>query len=177
VVVFAGRHIPEKRAKAVVPAVARARAELPDLRAEIYGDGPQRGAVLAAISDAGLDGAVTAPGFVDADEIDRALRRALCMVLPSEREGYGLIVVEASARGTPSIVVRAPDNAAVELVDDGENGVIAESTAPEHLAAAIMRVHAEGLALRERTCNWFASNATRLSLDSSLERVVQTYGG
>jgi glycosyltransferase involved in cell wall biosynthesis len=119
---------------------------------------------------------VTAPGFVDAEEIDAALRRALCMVLPSEREGYGLIVVEASARGTPSVVVRAPDNAAVELVDDGENGVIAESAAPEHLAAAILRVHSEGLALRERTCEWFARNATRLSLDSSLEHVVRTYG-
>jgi glycosyltransferase involved in cell wall biosynthesis len=176
VVVFAGRHIPEKRAQAVVPAVGHARGELPHLRGEIYGDGPQRGEVLAAISHAGLDGAVIAPGFVDAEEIDRALRRALCMVLPSEREGYGLIVVEASARGTPSVVVRAPDNAAVELVDDGENGVVAESAAPEHLAAAILRVHAEGLALRERTCDWFARNATRLSLNSSLEHVVRTYG-
>jgi glycosyltransferase involved in cell wall biosynthesis len=175
VVVFAGRHIPEKRAAAVVPAVGRARAELPELRAEIYGDGPQRDEVLGAIADCGLDGAIAAPGFVDAEEIDRALRRALCMVLPSEREGYGLIVVEASARGTPSVVVRAPDNAAVELVDDGENGVVAESAAPEHLAAAILRVHSEGMALRERTCSWFARNARRLSLESSLERVVREY--
>ena len=86
------------------------------------------------------------------------------MVLPSEREGYGLIVVEASARGTPSVVVRAADNAAVELVDDGQNGVIAESAAPEHLAAAILRVHEEGIELRERTCAWFSRNAIRLSL-------------
>jgi glycosyltransferase involved in cell wall biosynthesis len=160
----------------VVPAVGRARAELPELRGEIYGNGPERDAVLAAIAHAGLDDAVTAPGFVDADEIDAALRRALCMVLPSEREGYGLIVVEASARGTPSVVVRAQDNAAVELVDDGENGVIAESAAPEHLAAAILRVHREGLGLRERTCAWFVRNAERLSLGSSLERVVREYG-
>jgi glycosyltransferase involved in cell wall biosynthesis len=176
VVVFAGRHIPEKRAAALVPAVGRARRQLPELRGEIYGDGPERARVLEAIASEGLDGAVTAPGFVDADEVDHALRRALCMVLPSEREGYGLVVVEASARGTPSVVVPGPDNAAVELVDDGENGVVARSAAPEDLADAILRVHADGLALRERTCAWFARNAERLSLEASLERVVRIYG-
>jgi glycosyltransferase involved in cell wall biosynthesis len=174
--VFAGRHIPEKRAAALVPAVGRARRQLPELRGEIYGDGPERARVLEAIASEGLDGAVTAPGFVDADEVDHALRRALCMVLPSEREGYGLVVVEASARGTPSVVVPGPDNAAVELVDDGENGVVARSAAPEDLADAILRVHADGLALRERTCAWFARNAERLSLEASLERVVRIYG-
>jgi glycosyltransferase involved in cell wall biosynthesis len=177
VVVFAGRHIPEKRATAVVSAVARARAALPELRGEIYGDGPERAQVLEAIARAGLDGVVSAPGFVDADEVDEALRRALCMVLPSRREGYGLIVVEASARGTPSVVARGPDNAAIELVDDGVNGVIAASAAPEDLAAAILRVHEEGMALRERTCVWFADNARRLSLEASLKHVVRVYGG
>ncbi|MEA2378920.1 MAG: hypothetical protein QOD13_2827 [Thermoleophilaceae bacterium] len=177
VVVFAGRHIPEKRAAALVPALGRARQRLPELRGEIYGDGPERPRVLEAIASEGLEGVVVAPGFVDAAEVDGALRRALCMVLPSEREGYGLVVVEASARGTPSVVVPAPDNAAVELVDDGENGVIAQSASPEHLAEAILRVHTEGLALRERTCAWFARNARRLSLEASLERVVRIYGG
>ena len=41
-VVFAGRHIPEKRAAAVVPAVAKARERVPGLKARILGDGPQR---------------------------------------------------------------------------------------------------------------------------------------
>jgi glycosyltransferase involved in cell wall biosynthesis len=176
-VVFAGRHIPEKRAPVVVPAVVRARAELPELRGEIYGDGPERERVLEAIARAGAGRVVSAPGFVDAEVVDRALRSALCMLLPSRREGYGLVVVEASARGTPSIVVREPDNAAVELVDDGENGVIAKSASPEDLAAAILRVHREGPTLRERTCAWFARNAERLSIDHSLEHVVRSYSG
>ena len=64
-----------------------------------------------------------APGFVDASVVDDALRRALCMLLPSSREGYGLIVVESAAVGTPSVVVRDADNAAVELIEDGVNGV------------------------------------------------------
>jgi len=175
VVVFAGRHIPEKRAPAVVPAVGRARERIPRLRGVVFGDGPERDAVLAAIEREGLEGVVEAPGFVDAAEVDAALRSALCMVLPSRREGYGMVVVEASARGTPSVVVRAEDNAAVELVDDGVNGVIARSASADDLAAAIVRVYEAGDALRASTCAWFTRNARRLSLEASLEHVVAGY--
>jgi glycosyltransferase involved in cell wall biosynthesis len=175
IAVFAGRHIPEKRAPAVVPAVGRARERVPNLRGRVFGDGPEREAVLAAIAHEGLQGVVEAPGFVDATEVDEALRNALCMVLPSRREGYGLVVVEASARGTPSVVVREEDNAAVELVDDGVNGVIAASASPEDLADAIVRIHQAGDELRRSTCEWFARNARRLSLEASLEHVVAVY--
>ena len=174
-VVFAGRHIAEKRAPAIVPAVMRAREAIPGLRATIFGDGPQRAAVLAAIEDCGAQGIVCAPGFVDSEEVDAALRGALCMVLPSSREGYGMVVVEAAARGTPSVVVAGEDNAAVELVDEGANGTVAASASAQDLAAALTRVHAAGDVLREATCAWFAANAQRLSLEHSLRRVLASY--
>jgi glycosyltransferase involved in cell wall biosynthesis len=176
VVVFAGRHIPEKRAPAVVPAVRLAREQVPGLRGTVFGDGPERPAVVEAIAREGVAGVVEAPGFVNADEIDVALRDALCMLLPSVREGYGLIVVESAAHGTPSVVVRSPDNAAVELVEDGVNGVVAESDDPRDLAAAIVRVHAAGDPLRASTCAWFAQHAPRLSLGRALEQVSARYG-
>lgn len=177
VVVFAGRHIPEKRVPALIPAVARAREQIPDLRCEIYGDGPDRPEVLRLISAEGLDGVVDAPGFVPTERIDEALARSLCLALPSKREGYGLIVVEAAARGTPSVVVCHPDNAAVELVDEGSNGAIAPSASPDDLAAAIVRVHRAGPALRQSTSDWFGRNAGRLSLGRSIDVVAATYSG
>jgi len=73
------------------------------------------------------------------------------------------------------VVVADPDNAATELVDDGENGVVASSASAHDLAAAILRVRDAGPALRERTAAWFASNARRLSLESSLETVLRDY--
>lgn len=177
VVVFAGRHIPEKRVPAIVPAVAEARADIPGLRAEIYGDGPERPRVLAAIAELGLDGAVSAPGFVDGAVVERALETALCLVLPSRREGYGLVVVEAAARGVPVVVVDGPDNAATELVDEGVNGTIAASASARELAAAIVRVHDAGPALRASAAQWFRRNADRLSLEHSVERVLEAYAG
>jgi glycosyltransferase involved in cell wall biosynthesis len=174
-VVFAGRHIPEKRVPALVPALAAARADAPTLRAEIYGDGPERGRVLALVHDHGLSDAVAVPGFVEHAQVDAALRGALCMVLPSRREGYGLVVVEACAAGTPSVVVADPDNAATELIEEGVNGFVAPSASPQDLAAAILRVRAAGPELRASTAAWYAANARRLSLAESLERVAAAY--
>jgi glycosyltransferase involved in cell wall biosynthesis len=171
VVVFAGRHIPEKRVAAIIPALAR----LPDVRAEIYGDGPERVQVLEAISRHRLEDRVRAPGFVAESVLDRVLATALCFALPSEREGYGLVVVESSARGVPSVVVDGPDNAATELVEDGVNGAVAQSASADDLACAISRVRDGGEELRASTLNWFRRNEERLSLESSLQAVLREY--
>ena len=83
----------------------------------------------------------------------------MCMLLTSRREGYGLVVVEAAARGTPSIVVAGEDNAATELIEEGVNGFVAAGAEPAQIAEAIVRVHAAGGALRESTARWFTENA------------------
>jgi glycosyltransferase involved in cell wall biosynthesis len=173
VVVFAGRHIAEKRVPALVPAVARAREHIPELHAEIYGDGPQRPDVLRSIAELGAGGFISAPGFVEADVLERTLATALCFALPSHREGYGLVIVESSARGVPAVVVTGPDNAATELVEEGVNGVVARSVA--ELAEAIVEVHRAGADLRRSTLEWFGRNEERLSLDRSLGVVTREY--
>ena len=177
VVVFAGRMISEKRAPAGVAGVAAAARRIPGLRGTFFGDGPEREQVLAEIERQDAGGYIDAPGFVASEEVDEALRSATCMLLPSRREGYGMVVVEASARGTPSVVVADEDNAATELIEEGVNGTVAESAAPETLADAIVRVHEAGLEMRRRTASWFAENAQRLSLESSLQTVLETYAG
>ena len=174
-VVFAGRHIPEKRVQAIVPAIAAVRQRVPDLRALILGRGPERDQVIEAVREAGLEEVIEVPGFVETEEVDAAIGRATCMLLPSRREGYGLVVVEAASHGTPSIVVAGEDNAAVELIEEGVNGFVAPSASPADLANAIERTHAGGQRLRDSTAAWFVVNARRLSLDGSLETVLAAY--
>jgi glycosyltransferase involved in cell wall biosynthesis len=167
--------IPEKRAPLGVAAVAAATRRVPGLRGAFFGDGPERDAVLVAIGELGGQQSIEAPGFVPAERVESELRRAMCMLLPSSREGYGLIVIEAAARATPSVVVAGEDNAAVELIEEGINGFVAASADPESIAEAIARVHKAGFALRESTARWFAQNASRLSLESSLQQVLESY--
>jgi len=175
-VLFAGRLIPEKQPALAVAAIALAARRVEELRGEILGEGPERAALDAAIAEHGLAGTVAAPGFVDGATVEAEMRRALCVLLPSRREGYGMVVVEAAARGTPSIVVAGEDNAATELIAEGVNGTIAARADAQSIADAIVRVHEAGPALRQRTVSWYAENAEALSLESSLATVLAGYG-
>jgi glycosyltransferase involved in cell wall biosynthesis len=175
-VLFAGRLIAEKQPVLGVAAVAQAAREIEGLRGEFLGEGPERASLDAAIAAHGLQEVISAPGFASSETVDAEMRRALCMLLPSLREGYGMVVVEAAAHGTPSVVVAGEDNAATELIEEGVNGTIATSSNAESIAAAILRVHRGGLAMRESTAQWFAENAEQLSLEHSLAIVLERYG-
>jgi glycosyltransferase involved in cell wall biosynthesis len=174
-VVFAGRLIPEKRVTLGVAGVAAAAPRIPGLRAVFYGEGPERARLKQAIAEHDLSGRVCAPGFAAAERLDADLRCALCMLLPSRREGYGKVVVEASAVGTPSILVAGEDNAATELIANGVNGLIVERPEANAIADAIVRVHDAGWAMRESTARWYQANAYELSLEASLQKVLASY--
>jgi len=171
-VVYAGRHVKEKRIDALVRAVAL----VPQLRLELYGDGPERRRIEALVEQLSLGERVRVAGHRPEEDVAAGLARAGCLATASEREGYGLVVVEAAARGTPSVVVAGPENAATELVSEGVHGAVAASAEPEELSASILRVLDAGNALRESTARWFEQNADRLRLDRSLELVVAEYG-
>ncbi len=174
-VVSAGRLIPEKQVTAFPPAVAIARERLPALRAVIFGAGPDAESVRRAAEMAGLDSAIDLPGFVSDAVLRDTLRRALCLILLSRREGYGLIVAEAAALGVPSVVLRHPDSAASELIVEGVNGFLVESADPSTVAAAIIRVHDGGLALRQRTLRWFRTHRADLLAEKTVADLVALY--
>src|SRR6266540_3724108 len=174
-VVYAGRHVKEKRVGALVQGFAQAGRRRPDLRLEIYGDGPERRQVEALVRELELTQRVIVAGHRPEDEVAAAFERAACVATASEREGYGLVDVEAAARGTPSVVVAGPENAATELVREGMNGAVARDASPEELAGALLRVVDGGPSLRSSTSRGFAENADMLSLQGSLEVVLRSY--
>jgi glycosyltransferase involved in cell wall biosynthesis len=155
--------------------IAAARERVPGLRAKVFGDGPERPELLRQIERLGLRDVVEAPGFVDRSVVDEALRHATCLLLPSSREGYGLVVIEAASAGTPSVIVEGEDNAAVELVAAGVNGQIAPSADPAAIAGAIAAVHEQGEGLRRRTSAWFAQAAPTLTAAASARTVLEIY--
>jgi len=174
-VLFAGRHVPDKRVTALPEAIRLARRRHPALRASIVGDGPERPRLLEQVERLGLRDAIDCPGFIGRPELDDLMTRASCLVSPSSRDGHGMVVAEAAAFGTPVVVCRHPDSAATELVSDGVNGAIAESAAAEQIADAIARVLEGGQPLRESTADWFDSHVAWLSMDASVERVREAY--
>jgi glycosyltransferase involved in cell wall biosynthesis len=175
IVVFAGRHIPEKGVLAIPEAIVAARRDVPELRARILGDGPDFVELQQRVAALGLQSVIDLPGFIATEDVSRAIGSATCMLLPSTREGYGLVVVEAAAKGTPSIVVAHPDNAAVELIDEGVNGFVADSQSPEDLAACIVKAVRGGEALRQSTWQWAVAKGPDMTVARSMAQVLAAY--
>ncbi|MCE7008858.1 glycosyltransferase [Kibdelosporangium philippinense] len=176
-VVYVGRHIPDKRVEALPAAIAHARKQIPDLTATIFGEGAARAAVEAEINRLGLRDVIRTPGFVSQEELDQGIRTAAALVNPSQREGYGLVVVEAAAVGTPVVLANAEDNASVELVENGVNGQVAASVAPAELGEAIVTVVNAGEPLRKSTHDWYMrvsrTNTIQAAARQILDRLVQ----
>jgi len=99
--------IPRKRIDVLLEVFSQFRAVEPDARLLRVG-GPftreqQRLAERLNVSDA-----IVELPFLDRPQLAALYRRAAVVVLPSEREGFGLPVVEAMACGTPVIASDIP---------------------------------------------------------------------
>ena len=173
--IFVGRHIADKRLINLLPALREARTQIIDLRLVIVGSGPETAAVATRIVELGLDDVVTLAGRVSDEELHTLLAGARALVNPSRREGFGLVVAEAAAVATPSVVVAGPDNAAAELVHNGVNGFVAASVQPHDLADTIVKVVTAGEFLRRSTQAWFDQERTAGGLSHSIDQILQAY--
>lgn len=172
-VLYAGRHIPDKRVETLPAAVAHARTAIPDLRLVILGDGPSDSDVRAAVAAAGGDAWVSLPGFVAEDELVQLMSTASCVVNPSRREGYGLVVVEANAHGTPVVLVADEGNASTELIAEGVNGRVAPDASPAELGDTITKVVRAGRPLRDTTGDWYLEAISTRTIARTIDAILR----
>ncbi|NGO73672.1 glycosyltransferase family 4 protein [Streptomyces boncukensis] len=128
-------------------------------RLVIVGDGPER-AALEAMAGPG----VTFAGRVSEGEKHRLLCRSWMLLHPSLVEGWGLVVTEAAARGTPAIGFDIPGLR--DSVEDGVTGLLArgESSFAAHwctLALSAERRGALGRAAERRATRYRWANTVR----------------
>jgi len=134
--VLVGRLLAHKNPDLLIRAVGLLRATRPRLRCVIVGEGPEYDRLSALITELGLTKNVTLTGRVENhDEVFSYVKASRVFVLPSTREGFGIVALEAMACGLPVITIDHPDNAARHLVTPG-HGALCQPT-PESLAAAI----------------------------------------
>jgi phosphatidyl-myo-inositol dimannoside synthase len=156
-----GRLVPRKGHDRLLEAFVRVRASVPQARLLIVGDGPQRGALAAQIGALGLTDHVTLAGFLPPPQLEQAYRAADLFVLAcreeagGDTEGFGLVFLEAAARGLP--VIGGDTGGVGEAVVHEETGLLVDSTDHRAIAAAIeallrdpTRAAAMGLAGRQR---------------------------
>ena len=134
--VAAGRLSVEKGFDVLLEALALATSDGLDLRLDLVGSGPEhdRLAQLAA----GLDGRVTLVPAQPRDALWERMDAAQVLVVPSRREGLGLVALEAIARGRPVIASRA--GGLPEAVCDGVDGVLVPPDDARALADALHKL-------------------------------------
>ncbi len=120
-VLFAGRLIREKNVDVLLEAVVQVREDMPDVKCCIIGTGPEKKQLEGLAASHGLvdDGNIRFFDFMEYDEMIARMKSSKVLVLPSSREGFGMVVVEAFACGVPVVTVAEAHNAAAELVDVG----------------------------------------------------------
>lgn len=114
---FAGRLIKEKNVDVLLKSVEYVKRTLPSVRCHVIGEGPENERLRSIASGLDLIDNVSFSGFLDYDEVISRIKSAGMLVVPSGREGFGMVVIEAYACGIPVITVREERNAAAELVD------------------------------------------------------------
>lgn len=138
-IIFAGRLIKEKNVDLLIKAVALLKADFPEIRCCIVGDGPEKASLIQLAKKTGIYGDIEFAGFQEYGALIGRIRASKVFVLPSSREGFGMVVIEAFACEVPVVTVRAKYNAAQGLVENGVDGLVVEPTDRE-IAKALQKM-------------------------------------
>lgn len=170
---FVGRLNWAKDLPTLIAAFAQVCARRDDSALVLVGEGAERGAVEAAIANAGLDGRVFLLG--DRSDVPQLLPAFSIFAMSSVSEGYSIALLEACASALPIVATDVGGNA--EIVRDGVTGLIVPSGAPDAFARALERLLADpagaaemGQAGRE----WLLSNGT---FEVMSTRYLDAYAG
>lgn len=165
--VACGRLTAQKAFHDAIDALAQVRRSLP-AHLWIIGRGELREALEQRAAAAGVSDAVRFLGF-QANPF-KYMAAADLFVLSSEFEGFGNVIVEAMACGTPVVATDCPHGPG-EIISDGENGLLVPVADPAALAAAITRALTDAQ-LRQR----LASQGRARAQAFHAEAIAAQYG-
>lgn len=134
-----GRLTEQKAHTVLARAAQKMQEQFPAARFVIVGDGPSRAALEVEIVRLGLQGTVILTGA--RDNVLDYIAAADLFVLPSREEGLGVALLEAMSGGLASVATRV--GGILEIIHDGENGLLVLPDDPASLADAILRLLAD----------------------------------
>ena len=114
----------------------------PGWRLDIYGDGPERQALEQVARELNLRERIVFHGVIPSEQVRHALAAADCALLPSRFDGWGMLVNESLAVGTPVICTAACGAAAI--VTDKQSGCVVPAGQVAPLTAALAAAMARG---------------------------------
>jgi glycosyltransferase involved in cell wall biosynthesis len=170
-VAFVGTFFHRKGSDIVVQVMSRLLAERPTLGLTLFGPGMPREAVLARF-DSRVRAQVTVVDSLPPAELGARLAELAVFLFPTRYEGFGIVVLEAMRAGLA--VVTTPTGAGVDVVRDGENGlVVPVADAPATLAAVTRLL--DDPELRSRLAGRSMADASGHTWQRAAEQLVKVY--
>lgn len=127
---YVGRLIEHKHVDHLLLAAAELSRCGREVSCGVVGEGPELAALQALAGDLGLRAVRFLGTFAEQRDVLALMKSARVLVLPSTREGYGIVVAEAIACGLPVVTTDHPDNHARALVEAGVTGWLCQATVP-----------------------------------------------
>lgn len=162
-----GRLVPHKRVEIALDTVAVLRGEMPDLRLAVAGRGWWETQLREYAERIGVTDSVDFVGFVSPDERHALYSRSWVSLVPSVKEGWGLVVVEAGAHGVPSVAFDGAGGVTESIVD-GRTGLIARADDVADFIGQTRRLLTDH-GLRDRQGAEAAVEAKRYSWDQAVQ--------
>jgi len=124
-IIYVGRLLGHKNIDMLIRSVAKLKLKKADMSCIIVGEGPEKTKLESLSKQLNLEANITFLPFIDdSTELYGIMKASKIFVFPSEREGFGLIVLEANACGLPVLTLNRPMNAATDLIQPGKNGYL-----------------------------------------------------
>ncbi len=173
-VIFVGRLLTHKNVDILIKAIKLVRNQIPAVKCVIAGDGPERIKLIELADKIGINESVEFLGSLeDHGDIIALIKSSKALVLPSTREGFGLVVIEAMACGTPVITINHKDNAARYLIEEEKNGFTCQLD-EEEISNSIIRILKNNLGSNmKKSCLDLAQNYDWIKMLDETERVYQ----
>lgn len=126
--IFIGRLIKPKGVDKILYSIKLLRKNNLILTCRIIGDGPEKQTLERLSRDLEIRDQIRFDGRID--NVYGAMKSAKICCLLSEREGFGIVVIEAAACGIPTITINTPNNAAADLVSRCPSGSVCSDNIP-----------------------------------------------
>jgi glycosyltransferase involved in cell wall biosynthesis len=162
-VVFIGRLKKAKLPHHAIQAFSLIKKEIPEAKMWIIGDGyMSKELEKHKVND------VTFYGHIKNELKFEMVRRAHIILVPAVREGWGLVVTESNAMGTPAIAYNVPGLR--DSVRDGQTGVLVKDNSPQGLARSAI-----SLLKKPEVLFKFSSNALSFSTQFSWDNTTDIF--
>jgi glycosyltransferase involved in cell wall biosynthesis len=172
-VIFAGRLLSHKNVDVLIKSIQLIKERNQKISCFIIGDGPEKKNLESLTKKLKLEKNINFLGFLEnTDDIYAQMKSSKVFVLPSTREGFGIVVIEANACGIPVITIDHKDNAARDLITEGRNGFICELNKEEIAELILAILKNDSYKNMKETC---MKEAKKYDWDSIADQVEKAY--